>query len=204
MNIPTKDECLELFSRYKVPNNILLHTKKVAEVALFIGKRLEGKGIEVSLELVESGALLHDLMKAVSLEKLEPNKKYKLDEVTREQLEMWQELKKKYPGKHEIEVTYEILKDDYPEFAKFILSIGSIKDIPGEESWEKKIINYADWRVFVDDVISLKERLTDLYERYKHKFNEKQKENWEKKVEHQINIEKEIMDKIGMKAEDLK
>ena len=105
---------------------------------------------------------------------------------------------------YESDVGYIFFKDDYPEFAKFILSIGSIKDIPGEESWEKKIINYADWRVFVDDVISLKERLTDLYERYKHKFNEKQKENWEKKVEHQINIEKEIMDKIGMKAEDLK
>lgn len=203
MKIPNKGECLELFDRYKVPNNILLHTKKVAEVALFLGNKLKEKGIDVNLDLVYSGAILHDLMKAVSLDQLEPNKKYKLDEVTREQLEMWQELRRKHAGKHEIEVTYEILKEDFPKFAEFILKIGSIKDIPKAQSWEEKLIHYADWRVFVDDIIPLKERLDDLYKRYKPKFNEEQTKNWDKKVKDQIECEKEILSLVNIKPEDL-
>jgi len=203
MKIPTKQECLGLFKEYKVPSNILLHTKKVAEVALFLGKELRKKGIDVNLELVSSGALVHDLMKAVSLDKLEPSKKYKLKEVTREQLEMWKELRKKHAGKHEIEVTHEVLKDDFPEFAEFILKIGSIKDVPAEESWEEKLIHYADWRVFVDDIVPLKERLDDLYKRYNHKFNENQIKNWDNKIKHQFECEKEILGLAGVKAEEL-
>ena len=203
MKIPSKEECLKLFDRYKVPDNILLHSKKVKEVSLFLAEKLIEKGAEIDLELVESGALLHDLMKAVVLEKLAVDEKFKLKEVTREQIEMWQELKKKYAGKHETEATYDILKDDYPEFAIFIRDIGVIRDNLENVSWEEKIVHYADWRVFVDDIVSLQERLEDLHNRYHGKSTKDQEITWDAKSKVQFTSEKEIFDMIGMKPEEL-
>ena len=200
MKIPTEKECLGLFAEHKVPSNILLHSKAVCRVSLFLANKLKKKGVDVNIDLVRSGALLHDLMKAVVIGELKEDKKFKLEKPTKEMINHWSNMKKKHKGKHETEVTYEILKHEFPEFARFIIEVGlSSKAFHKIKGWEEKIIHYADWRVFVDDIVPLKERIDDLSRRYNKKGPE-----WEKIKKSEFELEKEICELIGIKPENLK
>jgi HD superfamily phosphodiesterase len=60
MNIPSKEECLELFVKYKTPDEILNHCKRANKTAVFLAKKLQEKGIDLNLDLVDKGSLLHD------------------------------------------------------------------------------------------------------------------------------------------------
>ncbi len=52
--IPTREECLELMTRYGMLANIVEHSLKVAEVALIISSALNRKGQHLNLRLVEA------------------------------------------------------------------------------------------------------------------------------------------------------
>ncbi len=200
MRIPTEKECLGFFAEHKVPSNILLHSKAVCRVSMFLANELKKKGADINIDLVRSGALLHDLMKAVVIDELKEDKRFKLEKPTEEMINHWNNMKKKHKGKHETEVTYEILKHEFPEFAEFILEVGlSSKTFHKITGWEEKIIHYADWRVFVDDIVPLKERIDDLSSRYNKKGLE-----WEKIKKSEFKLEKEICSLIGIKPEELK
>ena len=62
-DIPTRRECEAILAMGNVPRPVVLHSRKVADVALCLGFRLRGCGLDLNLELVQAGALLHDLAK---------------------------------------------------------------------------------------------------------------------------------------------
>jgi len=66
MNIPTRDKCLELLKEYNLSEKKIHHSILVADVALFLAKKLIEKGEKIDLRLVEAGALLHDIAKSES------------------------------------------------------------------------------------------------------------------------------------------
>ena len=61
--IPTKSECEALLAGRKVETHIVLHSRKVAEIANRMAAALLRSGVELNPELVQAGALLHDLAK---------------------------------------------------------------------------------------------------------------------------------------------
>ena len=75
----------------------------------------------------------------------------------------------------------------------------------GPQTWEEKIVNYADKLVKHDEIVSLKERFDDLHERYTSKvipnFNEELRDEKEKII---FEYEKEIFSYLDFKPEDLK
>ena len=59
--LPSRQEALKLLIESGCAKNVIEHCKTVAKIALKIARRLKKKGFNVNLELVEIGALLHDI-----------------------------------------------------------------------------------------------------------------------------------------------
>jgi uncharacterized protein len=59
--LPSREQALELLHRNHCSPKVVAHCKAVAELALETAEICQKKGLKVDLELVEVGALLHDL-----------------------------------------------------------------------------------------------------------------------------------------------
>jgi uncharacterized protein len=57
---------MDLLLKYRLPKKIVAHSKKVAKIAVGVACELKRNGFEVDLELVERGALLHDIGRSVT------------------------------------------------------------------------------------------------------------------------------------------
>lgn len=140
MILPTKEECLALLKEYKVPSNIVAHTKVVTKIAVFLSEKLKEKGIKINKELVERSAMLHDLDKIITLKDLR---------------------------QHGFLTKKILTEKGYPEVGKVIEFHGLLEHIG---SWEEKVLIYADRRVNHEDIVSVDERYDGLLERYSSSF----------------------------------
>ena len=157
MAIPTKEQCLKILQDNNVPDNIIAHSKAVCDFAMKVVGLLEKKGINVNRGLIAAGALLHDI--------------------------------KKLSANHVIG-GYELVKSlGFPEVATIIKKHG-LYYLEDEEfipqTWEEKIVFYADKRVKDDKIVSIGERFEYIKQRYN-------KENIEKEIEFTKKIEVELL-----------
>jgi putative nucleotidyltransferase with HDIG domain len=147
MNLPSREECFELWDKYHMPENIRKHTQMVTNLAVFISKKLKEKGYEVDVDVVDRASLLHDIDKIHTL------KKHRMH------------------GK----MSQEILeKLGYPELALIVRQhlLSEVVNI-NNVSLESKIINYADNRIVHAKIAPLQEKLDYIEKRYGHKILEK-------------------------------
>lgn len=139
--LPSLEECLELLEAHRMLPNIREHSFLVMAVAGFLGRALAAAGFELSLPLIETGALLHDLGKTACLGT---------------------------PHNH-AECGARILAElGYPEVAQIVrehvyldLSLWDERTMR-----EAEVVNYADKRVLHDRVVTLEVRFADIQERY--------------------------------------
>jgi uncharacterized protein len=59
--LPNREQALGLLRKYKCSPQVISHCVAVADLAVETANKLEGKGFKINTELVEVGALLHDL-----------------------------------------------------------------------------------------------------------------------------------------------
>jgi uncharacterized protein len=64
--LPSREQAIELLRENHCSPIVIRHCEVVAELALEIADKLEKKGLIVNRELVEAGALLHDLGRSKS------------------------------------------------------------------------------------------------------------------------------------------
>lgn len=138
--IPTREECFRLMSQYGVLDHIVDHSIEVAKVALFLSIELNRRGQCIDIGLVEAASLLHDLTKTECLKTREDHAQ------TGSQL-----LRK---------IGYERVGEVVAEHIQ--LTKGESLSLVSEE----EVVNYADKRVRHDRIVSLKERFSDLVDRY--------------------------------------
>lgn len=62
-DIPTRDECLAIWARQGVSDEVRGHSQMVAEVARILALRLNGAGCALDLALLLAGGMLHDMAK---------------------------------------------------------------------------------------------------------------------------------------------
>jgi uncharacterized protein len=176
--IPSEKECFELLNEFNVPENILNHSKKVAEVSLFIGKKLKLKGIKVNLSLLNASALLHDIAKHSTLQSEEK--------------------------RHSIAGAELLEKKGFKQIAELISEHGTdeiLKENPFS-CIESKILFYADKRVKSDKIVSLKERFDYLFKRYG-SISKEVLETLEKCYPKVLDLEKELIEKNKINLSDL-
>jgi uncharacterized protein len=59
--LPSREQAIELLRKNNCPPQVIRHCVAVAELAVETAKKLQEKGYTIDVELVEAGALLHDL-----------------------------------------------------------------------------------------------------------------------------------------------
>jgi uncharacterized protein len=59
--LPSQDRAVKLLEKSGCPPNVIEHCKTVAKLALKMARILQKRGFRVDTELVETGALLHDI-----------------------------------------------------------------------------------------------------------------------------------------------
>jgi len=64
--LPTKVQALKIMEKAGCDPKVIAHCKSVAEFAARIAKRIVGQGVKIDEELVQAGALLHDLGRSKS------------------------------------------------------------------------------------------------------------------------------------------
>jgi uncharacterized protein len=140
MIIPTRSQCLVLMEQALMPEHIQKHSFVVAQLAVYLGRRLNQNSVRLNLELLEAGALLHDIAKARSLSTGERH-----EDLGARMLADW---------------GYALISPIVKEHVILNTAVlhGSIT--------ESLVVNYADKRVKHDQVVSLRERFSDLIKRY--------------------------------------
>jgi uncharacterized protein len=140
--VPNRDECLRLMDRHGMLENIVDHSLTVTRVACFLSKELNKKGQRIDLGVVEAAALLHDLAKTECLETKEDH----------------------------AQQGFRLLRGlGYERIAAVVAQ--HVEILPAGDSasvTEEEVVNYADKRVQHDQIVSLKERFSDLKDRYGH------------------------------------
>lgn len=64
--LPSREQAIHLLVEQHCPREVIAHVVAVTGVALDLAAKLQAKGIEINVPLVEAGALLHDLGRAQS------------------------------------------------------------------------------------------------------------------------------------------
>jgi putative nucleotidyltransferase with HDIG domain len=64
--LPTRSTCLS-WIKERNPKNIVDHSKKVNKIAVYLAKKLQAKGVDINIDVVDRASLLHDLDKFETL-----------------------------------------------------------------------------------------------------------------------------------------
>ncbi|MHC1743705.1 MAG: HD domain-containing protein [Syntrophobacteraceae bacterium] len=140
MKVPSRSECFSLMEEVQMPCHIRVHSAVVAEIALFLGRRLNGYAGRLDLELLEAGALLHDIGKPRSLATGERH-----HDLGADMLEA-----------RGYSLLSPIVRDH----------IAMDWDRATGPITESLLVNYADKRVKHDEIVTLEDRFEDLIARY--------------------------------------
>ncbi|PJC37410.1 hypothetical protein CO046_00565 [Candidatus Peregrinibacteria bacterium CG_4_9_14_0_2_um_filter_53_11] len=154
----------ELWHRYRTPEHVKRHCRVVAEYARQLGQQLNAQGISVDIERLEEAGLVHDLVRVVDFRSFQPESwGYQIAE---EDISVMRELRRRFEGMSHARAGGVILREEgYPELADLVEKHSFVQIDEGFSSWEEKLLYYADKRVKHDQLVSLKERLSDGKER---------------------------------------
>lgn len=205
-NLPTHKECQAIIEEHHVPPHIVKHSLTAAKLAVFLAQRLKEKGITVDVNLVDKACLLHDIVRICNIKELDFNRFEQ--PVTAEDKAIWQQLRTKYKETPHEYAACDILKDKFPVLALTIKKhryIGILDEKEKPNTWEEKLVYYADMRVMHDKIVPLKERLTEAHKRNAlFHGTEAQSKIITAKVDPLIySLEKEIFDEIGLTPLDI-
>lgn len=204
MDLPTREQACDFFDDFHVPNNIKQHCFIVNSIAVFLAEELKARGEKIDLDIVDRLSLLHDLMKPIVIMDLGADPKFKCYP-TQKQIDFWKKMQEKYKGKHETQIFAELFSQEFPDFAELMLHYGEYDIFTSKKSREEQLVHYADWRVFLDTIVPLKQRTDDLFVRYNKKILARPdaKKMWEKRVADEFAVEKSIFHKLDIVPDDL-
>lgn len=140
MQIPSRQQCLSLIRQMNMLDHIVVHSFQVCRVAIFLADHMGSGPSSLSRNLVQAAALLHDITKTRSF-------------TTREN--------------HALTGAQFLNEMGYPEVGHIVeqhvrLDSYAASDFPTEA----EIVNYADKRVLHDRIVTLKERMDYILEKY--------------------------------------
>ncbi len=174
MSIPDYHTCCRLLEAYRVPEHIVDHSRQVAAAGVWLGDELCRRGFEFDRRLLLSAGLLHDIAKMQSLE----------DGTDHAEL-----------GARWLE------REGFPEVAEIVRNHVRLQTDLDGPLVAREIIFYADKRVRHREIVSVRERMQDLRQRYgRNDFSS----GWLKNLETlTLGVEKKIFAHLDLSPGDL-
>lgn len=190
----TDIQVAQLIKEFRMPLHVRRHCAAVANFALELGEKLIASGEKIDLNLLRHAALLHDFVRVVDFKEFNPH--VFPDPVNDEDILVWKGLRAKYAGLHHAQAGARILEErGFHDVAKLVRRHLFLQIKEGFDSWEEKLLYYADKRIKHDKIVPLKERLEDGRRRNAPEtMNTKEALELDQKV---FALEKEILKKIG-------
>jgi uncharacterized protein len=147
--LPSREECMQMFDEFDVPENVRLHSFMVNKVSVFLAQKLKEAGEDIDIDLVDRASLLHDLDKIPTLHNHDHGK-----------------------------MTLDILEKKGHKKVGEIIKKHIFSDIldGGLKTWEEKIVSYADKICQEDQIVLLDERFAYGRKRYAHHQSPRTKE----------------------------
>lgn len=174
--IPSAEKCFALMEKYGMLDNIKAHSIVVEKIANIIARGNIDAGLDISIEKVTAGALMHDIGKTICL-----NSK---DDHAAKGMEI-------------------CIKNDFAEIAEIVNEHIRLESYdPDGDIRVREIIYYSDKRVNHDKIVSLEERLEYLLMRYaknKEPLERQIKDNFKECRE----VEKKLFARLNFRPEDL-
>ncbi|MBU2236210.1 HDIG domain-containing protein [Patescibacteria group bacterium] len=124
-----------------MPENIKRHSSQVAKVADAVAEHIEKQGVEINKELINRGALLHDIAKIIAVNTNAEDKHATMGAEITEEENLGSEIT-------------EIIRKHY------------LTGFSGQCTLEELVVNYADKRVKHDEIVSLEERFSYILKNY--------------------------------------
>jgi len=176
MNIPTQKECYRLIREMGMMDHIVGHSEQVCRVAVCLADKLSQEGIDLNFELIRASALLHDITKTRSFSTRENHAET--------------------GGKFLQERGFIEAGHVVAQHVKLDAYVASGSPV------EAEIVNYADKRVLHDQIVSLRDRLAYILERYGEDMQSRERIMglWGKSIE----LEKKIFSCLPFRPEALK
>ena len=166
MNHPQAEQ---LFVEFHTPAHVQAHGRQVGNLAKKLAEELNksskarAAGIDVDPETAYLGGLVHDFVRVVDFKTLDPNLGTAEDQM------FWKSLRAQYAGEHHADVGASILeKRGEPVLARIVKchKFSALGTSEGPQTWEEKLVYYADKRVKHDQIVSLEERLDEGWQRH--------------------------------------
>ncbi|MCT4592234.1 MAG: tRNA (adenosine(37)-N6)-threonylcarbamoyltransferase complex ATPase subunit type 1 TsaE [Candidatus Gracilibacteria bacterium] len=155
-----------LLDEFKTPLHVQHHSKKVANLGIFMASNLSKQGILVDEKLVYNSGLLHDLVRLVNFPKIDFENGF-IEEITEEKKAIWLNQWKKYKNIHHAELGADILKDRGFMSCADMIRVHRSRAIESKiPTLEEKIIYISDKKALHDKLVKVKERIEDAKTRH--------------------------------------
>lgn len=196
----TSEQIQKLYSEFHTPLHVQRHCKAVAEFGALLARKLQEQGINVNEGLVYDAGLLHDLVRYVDFRVLNPEE-WNYD-VEQADVAFWKSMRVQYAGVHHADVGADILESKgFHDLAEIVRKHNFLQILKGFNTWEEKLVYYADKRAKHDEIVPLLERLMDGRKRNQpHLMSDPLSSELDTKV---AVLEAEIFAAIGMSPEAL-
>jgi HD superfamily phosphohydrolase YqeK len=173
----------------------------VAKLAVFLAEKLKEKGVTVNADHVDRACLLHDIMRICDFKELDYSKFE--ETVSDEDKAKWNQIRQIYQNIGHEDAAYDILREKYPRLALTVKKhryLAMLDENQRPDTWEEKLVYYADMRVMHNRIVPLKKRLQDGHKRnaFLHGTETQSKANTAKVDPLIYKLEKEIFEKIGL------
>ena len=205
-SIPNKNVVHQLYEEWATPGHVRAHIEQVKNVAMQVAQAFVDKGEIINLNLLCAASMLHDISRVCDFRTME-REKFKED-VTDEKWEKWQKCRIDYKGMHHADIACDQLKKlGFPEVAEVVRAHKSVNIVDEPNSYdtlEKKILYYADKRVKHDEIVDLKERFRDGWERYGKYDDKKTRQLFEEVEKHTYELEKQLFGGLDIRPGDIK
>jgi HD superfamily phosphodiesterase len=140
MIIPDEEGCMALLEKFNTPEHIVLHSRKVWDVARVVAEGLLRNDHSLQMELLRASCLLHDIAKYPCI-------------VERK-------------GFHDVVGGEMLVEEGLPEVARIVDQHVILRDVGGDVVGEEHVLFYADKRVVHDRLVTLEERFEYLANTY--------------------------------------
>lgn len=162
--LPTREEILQWREQVRLPEHIRRHCDAVAAVCRRLAAHLQSHGAIVRSLALERAAEAHDLLRFLDFR---PGGEPHGHVDTADDVRLWEEWRERLPGHHHEDACAAFLRErGYGAIADIVAVHGLPLPSPRRPTIEQRLLFYADKRVRVDQVTSLRERFEDFRMRY--------------------------------------